>query len=137
MLTHPSTLDEIRKELEFQLTDIPSYWDPHKKLDYVKMSIRSTMSLISGRKNKQDQHDQTAIINQINTLKIAKENLLILNQFSQTRMAEIDIAITNLELDLKKFLDDKAKFLILRSGTKWYEEGKRSNAYFLNIINKR
>jgi len=35
------------------------------------------------------------------------------------------------------FLDNHSKRLSLRAQAKWYEEGERSNKYFLNIIKKR
>ena len=101
------------------------------------MTLRSVLSLISGRKRKRDSDEQNALKDQLNTLKLAKEKLLLNNSTNSNLLTQIDNTFLTLELDLKKYLDEKAKYLILRSGAKWYEEGERSNAYFLNIINKR
>ena len=137
VLEQQSTLEEVKSELTFQLSSIPNTWNPHKKLEYVKMTLRSVLSLISGRKRKRDSDEQNALKDQLNTLKLAKEKLLLNNSTNSNLLTQIDNTFLTLELDLKKYLDEKAKYLILRSGAKWYEEGERSNAYFLNIINKR
>ncbi|MCE2674445.1 MAG: hypothetical protein LW635_12790, partial [Microcystis sp. 53598_E5] len=136
ILDNEYAVEEARNELNFQLTSMPDQWDSHKKLDYVKMTIRSVMSLISGKQAKREESDQIALINQLNMLREAKEKLANSNT-DQDTILHIDSEISLMELEYEKFLKDKAKYLINRSGAKWYEEGEKSNAYFLNIIKKK
>ena len=131
VLENQNTLEEVRSELIFQILHIPGHWDPHKKLDYVKMTIRSVISLITGRQTKREESELKALANQLNFLRLAKERA------TNANVLELDRAIGQLEIEHKEYLDKKSIFLARRSGAKWYEEGERSNAYFLNLINKR
>jgi exonuclease III len=137
VLENNVTLDEVKRELTFQLSHIPAHWNPHQKLDYVKMSIRSTIGFITGKQAKREESDKKAIVNQLNLLRQFKETSLTNNYMSGTNIEELDGAIVQLEMEYQAYLDEKAKFLIRRSGAKWYEEGERSNSYFLNLISKR
>jgi exonuclease III len=136
ILENHHSLDEVRAELSFQLSLIPTHWDPHKKLDYVKMSIRSVIGLVSGKQAKNENTENEALTNQLNLLRKSKEEILISGNNPQL-ILEIDMAISQLETEYEEILDKKAKFLVRRSGAKWYEEGERSNSYFLNLINRR
>jgi len=137
VLENQHSLNEVKNELKFQLSHIPNNWNPHQKLDFLKMTIRSVISVIAGRQVKRDESEQEAICNQLNILRNSKESLVNGGLHSNQQITDIDNAISQLESELKVILDTKAKSLILRSGAKWYEEGEKNNAYFLNIINKR
>ena len=133
VLENQHTLEEVRSELVFQISLIPEHWDAHKKLDYVKMTIRSVIGLITGREAQREESELKALANQLNFLRLAKEKAINEN----TTTVELDRAIRQLETEHKEYLDKKSIFLARRSGAKWFEEGERNNAYFLNLINKR
>jgi len=77
-----------------------------------------------------------ALENQLNILKSTKEHILLNGSYAQSQ-SHIDDAIAEMEEVLKIHLEKQAKLLILKSGAKWYEEGEKSNSYFLNLIKKR
>jgi len=136
VLDNPETLLEIKTELQLQLAEIPENWNPHVKLDFVKMAIRSIVGVISGREKKKCKTEQEALANQLNILKITKGNLLSQGTHGPT-LEQIEVAIAELEELLKTYLDKQSKDLIRRSGAKWYEKGECSNTYFLNLIKQR
>ena len=139
-LDNPESLKEVKNEITAQLSTIPESWNPHKKLDFLKVAIRSVLSQISGKERKKGLTEQDAISKQLNLLKTTKERFLSEpNTVFSNRLSINDINrdISELESELKSHLDARAKFLMLRSGAKWYEEGEKSNAYFLNLINSR
>ncbi len=136
ILENEYSVEEVRNELKFQFSLIPEQWDPHRKLDFVKMTIRSVMSLVAGKQSRREESDQEALANQLNLLRQTKERLITDNREQET-ISNIDREISLMEIDLEKYLNEKSKYLISRSGAKWYEEGEKSNAYFLNILKKR
>ena len=134
-LDNPGPLKEVKDEIKAQLSTMLEYW-----LDFLKVTIRSVLSQILGRESKKSLTEQDAILKQINILKATKERLLTdhsNNAANHLHMNDINRDITELESELKFFLDARARFLMLRSRAKWYEEGEKSNAYFLNLINSR
>ncbi len=130
-------LAEVRKEIDTQLATMPVTWNPHFKLDFAKMVIRSVIGLISGSVRKKEQSDHTANVNQLNLLKSIKEKLLIAGNTNDSIAIQIDSSIDFFGEEIRIHLEKLSKALIVRSGTKWYEEGERSNKYFLNLIKKR
>jgi hypothetical protein len=81
--------------------------------------------------------EHEAIVEQLNILMSVKEKIEtgVLND--PTLLTDINNTITTLEAERDRYLDQLSKKLSLRAQEKWYEEGERSNKYFLNIIKKR
>jgi len=131
------TLNEVQTEITHQLADIPSTWDPHKKLDFVKTVIRGVLSQFAGKDRQKYVIEQEATTYQLNYLINTKEKLLAEGQSNPDSIRNITMDIASLEGDLQHLLDSKAKYLHMRSGAKWYEEGEKSNSYFLNLIKAR
>jgi len=86
---------------------------------------------------KQKNLDHPAVTEQLQLLYLTKEKLAIDPRLHQNILDNINRTIEILEIENKNFLEEKAKFLCLRAKAKWYEDGERSNKYFLNIIKKR
>jgi len=137
ILDNDATLEQVKIELTNHIDQIPDHWNPHVKLDFVKMSIRGIMSLISGKQKKIENIEQKALSEQINTLMSTKEKIEIGLINSPGLKDSIESALAILEEERKNYLDQLSKKLSLRAQVKWYEEGERSNKYFLNILKKR
>jgi len=136
-LDDPLTLQTIKEELDFQINQIPGQWDPHFKLDFIKSSIRSVIAVISGKQKKIENFEQESISEQLNILLHTKEQLESGNMHNPPLLLEVNSTIELLEAERNKYLDKVAKNLSIRAQVKWYEEGERSNKYFLSLINKR
>ena len=44
VLDDPLSLTIVKTELEERLAQVPDHWDPHVKLEYLKVSTRSVIS---------------------------------------------------------------------------------------------
>jgi exonuclease III len=137
VLDSDTMLEQVKLDLGNLLEQIPDYWNPHMKLDYVKMSIRSVITVISGKQKRIESIEQEAITEQINMLMVTKEKIEMGEINNLVLKNDIEQALTHLEEERKSYLDQLSKKLSLRAQVKWYEEGERSNKYFLNIIKKR
>jgi len=131
------SLEQIKEELELLLNQIPDYWNPHVKLDFVKSSIRSVISMVAGKKKRAQNFEHEAIVEQLNILMITKQKLESGELTNPDLLTEVNNTINTLEAERNKYLEQLSKKLSVRAQVKWYEEGERSNKYFLNIIKKR
>jgi len=147
LLEDETILLTVTKKIQNQMEQIPSGWNPHQRLDYVKMITRNII-LEEGKKKAIQQKNELQQINgEITALHKEMDRLLtICNSTNKTNidcttlLKKIDsikeaIEITNLEAENIK--NEESKRLIFRSRVKWAEEGEKSNKYFLNIIKER
>ena len=115
-------LEADRRWLADQLgqieAQIPQGWDPHTRLDFVKMMLRSkTLEL---RQMRKFSDDGVAIRDEISN--IIKVTPLSVNEASRLDM---------LKLKLYDLEEREAEINSIRAGVKWREEGEKSTAYFL------
>jgi hypothetical protein len=147
VLDDPIKLGQIRNELIFLISQIPEDWNGHKKLDYLKVIIRSTMGKFTGIKRSEivEEISSTELsLNEIEKLRLKvvqnkeKNNISTLStqeneQRFQQNLNKVDTAkrsiLNNLEI-LRKQLED-TKFFKARA--KWYEFGEKSNKFFLSL----
>ena len=102
--------------------------DPHGRLEFLKVSIRSVAIEIATNYKKKMIKEFNEIQQDISFWQKAFEN-------SSNAMFR-DLAITNLDrLTAKRddYLANRGKYLSERSKSKWYQEGERSTKYFLNL----
>jgi len=137
LLDDSGSLDVVKAELDELINQIPAHWDPHKKLDFVKMSIRSVITTVTGKQKRNENFEKQALDEQLNLLKTTKERLESGILLCPGLLTDVDRSIAELEAEHKIYLDKVAKKLCLRAQVKWYEDGERSNKYFLNIIKRR
>jgi hypothetical protein len=136
LLDDNATLLTVKQEIERLIEQISNNLNPHTKMDYIKMSIRSVMAEMSGKIKRNTNQEHEAIIEQINTLMAMKEKLERGEIDNARLLADINITLTKLDSKHMVFLDQLAKKLCAKAQVKWYEEGERSNKYFMNIIKK-
>ena len=131
----------IRFEVENRLNDLINQatgsWNAAEKWEYIKVCIRSVMWEITSRENKVESSEIDSIKMQMNTLKTNKATLLSRGQMPGELEVRIDNDIKEFETQLQAFRDKKSKDLAFRARSKWFNEGEKSNKYFLNLIKKR
>ena len=129
--------DHIRTEflgrLRQSIDDIPANWDPNQRLEFLKVITRSTLSEIVGREKRIEDKEQEAISEQLNRLKnnqaeCLKRNILV---------PGVSEAIVELQAQVDTGLKIKAEKLAMRAKCKWFDEGEKSNKYFLNLLKRR
>ncbi len=108
LLDDDLALESVKSELESMLNQIPEGWDPHAKLDFIKMSIRSVFSVVAGKMKRIENFEQEAISEQINSLRNTKEKIEMGMVGNQTLLREVDRTLAELESEHKIFLDQKS-----------------------------
>ncbi len=139
--------EQIRDELVFLINQIPDHWNGHLKLEYLKMTLRSTISKYNGVKRAELVDEITSIelsLNDIETLRQkviqnkVKNSYITLSseeneQNYQIKLNKVEVAKksiqNNLEIARKNLEDTK----LFNARAKWYEYGERPNKFFLNL----
>jgi len=135
ILNIPEIVNDIKVKLREIILEMPESWNPHIKWEYLKVMLRSLAWEETGRQNKIKNFEEEALTSQINRLHDNKEFLI--NTGKLDSITEIDKALKDLENSLHEIWVEKSKKLAFLAGVKWFDEGEKSNKYFLNIIKKR
>ena len=139
ILKDPQKVIQIREELKYLINQIPNYWDGHMKLEYLKVSIRSTFAKYVGveRSEMKDNVKELEIsLNNIEEMKLKLlnkvSNVNLVNNLDE-RLGKIETAKRTImnELDIvRNKLTEKIDF---QARAKWFEFGEKSNKFFLNL----
>jgi hypothetical protein len=133
LLKNNETLLELRSYLIAQLNDPQvTGFNPHNKLEFAKMTIRTKALDIMAR-NKKKANDILKGINRdivTNTRLLSIENNELLRNIL---IRELD----QLQLQRDEIVDAQGERLAQFAKTKWYNEGKKSNKYFLNMLKRQ
>ena len=108
-------------------------WNPHVRLEYYKMSLRTAANLAAGKVKAKFRDSEASLNKDINEMinELADEavqhdrKILIMHKLDDLRR-------------LKRALVDKiGSRLEQRTARKWYNEGELSNKYFFSLLNRR
>ena len=116
------TVKEIKEEICRAIEEFPPQWNPHLKLDYVKMVIRTKILEVRAVNNKKDS---------IQTIRDKVTYFSSLPYLDNQQVTDF----ANARSELYKAEEYEAEKLRLAAGIKWREQGERSNKFFLNSIN--
>jgi len=127
----------IKQEFNIRLMEclesIPQGWDPHKQWEFIKVTIRSISWDLSSKHKKIEDAELKAVSNQINSLKTSKSECKL--TVEEGKKLDEDIAV--FESILYNKFNERSKELAHKAKVKWFNEGEKSNKYFLNLLNKR
>jgi len=137
ILNDQSIRAEIISQIKETIETIPEDWDPNKAWEFIKIAVRSIMWEFKGRIKKIENKEIEASKEQLRILKESKEKLCKNNSVDLRLLRDIDSAITSIEVELYNEWEKQSKDLAFRAKVKWFNEGEKSNKYFLNIIKKR
>ena len=102
--------------------------DPHQKLEFLKMSIRSVALEIAADEKKRSGRELSNLKDEITFWQKAFENDKS-GIYSSTAVDNLNTLIARRD----KILNDRGEYLSQRMKTKWYQEGEKSTKYFLNL----
>ena len=117
-------------ELEEMLQSVGDDWNPHLKLEFLKMSIRSLSERAQANRKKKERSEEEDINEELNQAVSALEN------DHDVDVADLIDYIEELRARKKLLLEKKGERLAERLKTKWYNEGEKSNRYFLRLLNR-
>ena len=132
LLDDPSIKEQIEIELRTLMADVPDHWDPHLKLEFMKMCLRTVFEKAqSDRKKKEVSQEHFLNLELDLAIKsLARENLSVHDR------AELLDHVEELRVQKEILVENKGKRLAEKLGTKWYNEGEKSTRYFLRLINR-
>jgi hypothetical protein len=147
LLKNEEIRTRVEENLKKSIEEIPSHWNPHQKLDFVKVKVRDFL-LEEGRiQSKKDKSELQYTNEEISSLNKALDQLLVLanseninnDKFDETikRIDKLKEAIIITEENITELRNREAQKLIFRSKAKWVEEGEKSTKYFLNLLKDR
>jgi hypothetical protein len=130
IVTNTELLNELKQYLEEQMmqaTDMNS----HMKLQFAKMSIRTKAIEVSMRLSKKENNDLGDLNDQI------IQNSELLKRYTDGN--SLNIITRELEKCKQErsiILQRQGENLSMKAKTRWYNEGERSNKYFLNLLKR-
>jgi exonuclease III len=144
LLNDHNTKQKVIDKLQESINEMPNDWNPHQKLDFIKVKIRDHL-LFEGRikaKSKKTNLQHTNL--EIEKLSKKRDYLLSKAQSQRDNLEEtlklIDELTTSIniaEMSLVEHQREEADRLIFRSKVKWAEEGEKSTKYFMNLLKER
>jgi hypothetical protein len=131
VVTVKSTLLELREYLIAQLSTAGDM-APHMLLEFAKMTIRTKALEIMAKQRKKENEKLAELNNEIN-----KCTQLLARYFDDDSQIILTRELEELTHAKNVLLDEQGARLAMRARTKWYNEGERSNKYFLNLLKSR
>jgi exonuclease III len=136
ILEDPVLSKQMEEEIGVMMAQADDTWDPHLRLEFLKVCIRSVVSskVMENRKStRKDIQECEEELNEIENLKIVilKEQKNLAQKTGNIK--SIDTAADRLKhklSKLRKALNDAMNFT---SRAKWFEYGEKSNKFFLNL----
>ena len=123
---------KITAEIEAMVNTSGSDWNPHLKLEFAKMCIRTVMEKAQAdRKVKEKTEEDYLNIEldiAVRTLQNGGDNV--------DSHGELLQLIEELRGKKRQLVDEKGERLANKLGTKWYHEGEKSNKYFLGLMKR-
>ena len=127
----PNLKVEIIEGVEEMMATVPSHWSPHMKLDVLKVTIRTVVEKIQANRKRTELNEEEMLNDELETAisELGKGGATIGQQ------PLIDY-IEDLRVRKSILVEEKGKRLAERLGTKWYNEGEKSNRYFMRLMNR-
>jgi hypothetical protein len=127
----PNNLIILREYLLEQLATLREDVNPHLRLEYAKMTIRTKAYELS-KKMQSEEFTNLRLLDE----DIKLHERLLREGSSPEEEAEIILHMERQTNEKNRILDRQGKNLAWKAKTKWYNEGERSNKYFLNLLKR-
>ncbi len=142
ILKDPVWKAKISDRLKCMISQIPNDWNPHIKLKYVKVAVRSAFSEVTGEAKKERFKDENMLEEELNQLILLKQKLvknLTISSIEERerRLNNINTAIDQIRAKVNISQIRYTEELAFKARVKWFELGERSNKYFLGLLKMR
>ncbi len=139
ILEDPKIREQIRSEINDMMSQTDNSWNPHTKLEFLKMTIRTVFSAKTSEIRRYINVDISEL--EDDQMEEFKVNILELNSPNKaeitSKISKIDIAILNLEAKLSQQRNKLNESRSFASRSKWFEYGEKSNKFFLGLMKSR
>ena len=126
------TKEKIETAYNEMMAAMPISWDPHKKLEYAKMCIRTVSEQTQAERKRKEASEEEAVNEE---LEIAIEALASGNH-QANRLNSLIEHVESLRHRKEILIEEKGERLAEKLGTKWYNEGEKSTRYFLRLLQR-
>ena len=113
------------------MSTVPEQWDPHMKLEFLKVSIRTVVEKIQAERKRIERTEEEMLNEELD---------VAIDELAKGQATRGHQGLINYieELRTKKsiLVEKKGKRLAEKLGTKWYNEGEKSNRYFMRLLNR-
>jgi len=143
ILNNPDTAQKIEVEIENALNQANEQWNPHVKLEYLKVMIRSIFANEICRERgeiRNELEDREKTLNQMEEYRIRSLQTATSSKtegHEKSRYESIVKSIEYLAIEITKLRNRLSETMAFVSKAKWYEKGEKSNKYFLNLHTMR
>ena len=133
LLRDPETLLLIEGELRELLLQTNPEWNPHLKLEFAKMSLRTVVEKVQAERKRRDKTDEEYLNEELNLAVNALESNSNSSPQATARLIEY---VEELRTQKAVLVETKGRRLAEKLGTRWYNEGEKSNRYFLRLLRR-
>ena len=120
------------EEFEQMYSGIGEGWNPHLKLEFAKMCIRTVAEKLQADRKKKDKSEEEEVNEELNLAINA-----LAGEISEEERIEVIEYIEELRNKKSALVEERGERLAEKLGTKWYNEGEKSTRYFLNLLNRK
>ena len=111
---------------------VDSTWNPHLKLEYAKMCIRTVSEKEQADRKRKEKSEEDFLNVELDlAIKALGRDAL-----SGRDRQELIEHVEELRSKKSELVDEKGARLAEKLGTKWYNEGEKSTRYFLRLLNR-
>jgi hypothetical protein len=143
ILNDPKIVKQIENEIKLMMDQTDDSWNPHARLEFLKVAIRSVFSNKTSEIRKSLNKEVEELEEETNQLDELKINILEKEKDNpplpplKEKVNKIDIAIHSLKGKLQLYRTRISETLTFKSKTKWFEYGEKPNKFFLNLTKCR
>ena len=120
----------IIRDYDEMMSTIPAHWNPHMKLEFAKMCIRTVVEKAQADRKKIERAEEEEVNDE---LEISINKLASGTARNENTLIDY---IEDLRARKAVLIDIKGERLAERLGTKWHNEGEKSTKYFLRLLNR-
>ena len=133
ILTDPDCVGEMNEIYSEMMSNAIDDWDPHTKLEYCKLCIRTAANQATGKMKARYRDEEKVLNDDINMVVSELTSLSESSPDYDTYIHKLD----DLRMLKRQFVTKIGTKLERRTASKWYNEGELSNKYFFNLLNRR
>ncbi len=130
VVKNTKTLLELREYVQAQMETAVNM-DPHMKLEFLKMTIRTKALEIMARCRKMQNERLKEL-----ELEICTNTKLLADHADADSQVILLTLLNKDKIEVDEILQEQGKQLAHKAKTRWFNEGERSNKYFLNLLKR-
>jgi hypothetical protein len=133
VLNNPLHVNQIKVEVGNKMQQVPTHWNLHMKLEFLKMVMRTVVTEIDAKQRKERNTNLKWVNKEIQHLMETLQG----SDLTETDEIRIKSKLHHLFIFRDSILDEQGEELAIKAKSKWYHEGECSNKYFLNTLKRK